>query len=121
MYKRQSIDGTDYSLVHEGVQDEWTYSNDMSVRDTKTVDLKGVRARYLKLVPRKSKGGFFSAAEMQPYKIDGTEGILPGDTNKDGVVDDNDLTQIDNYVGLEKGDAAWGQVKDCLLYTSILV
>ena len=107
-----SIDGTDYSLVHEGVQDEWTYSNDMSVRDTKTVDLKGVRARYLKLVPRKSKGGFFSAAEMQPYKIDGTEGILPGDTNKDGVVDDNDLTQIDNYVGLEKGDAAWGQVKD---------
>ena len=36
-----SIDGADYALVHEGAQDEWTYSNDMSVRDTKTVDLKG--------------------------------------------------------------------------------
>lgn len=105
-----SVDGKTYTLVHEGAKDEWTYANDDS-RDTKTVDLSGVRARYLKLVVRKSKGGFFSAAEMQPYFKDGSVGILPGDTNNDGVVDDKDLVQINNYVGLEKGDATWDQVE----------
>ena len=69
------------------------------------------KARYIKYVVKKSKGGFFSAAELQPYKVDGTEGYLVGDTNNDGVVDDNDLVQINNYVGLENGDPTWDQVK----------
>lgn len=105
-----SVDGKTYTLVHEGAKDEWTYADDDS-RDTKTVNLDGVRARYLKLVVRKSVGGFFSAAEMQPYFKDGSVGTLPGDTNNDGVVDDKDLVQINNYVGLEKGDATWDQVE----------
>lgn len=105
-----SIDGKKYTLVHDGAKDEWTYTNDDS-RDTKTVSLNGVKARYLKLVVRKSKGNFFSAAELQPYFKEGTTSIVPGDTNNDGIVDEKDLVQIDNYVGLEKGDATWEQVE----------
>lgn len=107
-----SIDGNTWELAWNSAEHEaWTYSDDMEVRDTKTIDLSSKKARYIKLVVRESAGGFFSAAELQPYIVDGTTGVVPGDTNNDGVVDTNDLTQIENYVGLEKGDATWDQVQ----------
>lgn len=107
-----SLDGTNWNLAYDSSKNkEWTYSNDMSEPDIKTMDMTGQKARYIKYVVKKSKGGFFSAAELQPYIVDGTEGYLVGDTNNDGVVDDNDLVQINNYVGLENGDPTWDQVK----------
>ena len=51
----------------------------MSDPDTKTMDMTGQKARYIKYVVKKSVGGFFSAAELQPYKVDGTEGYIVGD------------------------------------------
>lgn len=107
-----SLDGTNWTLAYDSSKNpEWTYSKDMSDPDTKTMDMTGQKARYIKYVVKKSVGGFFSAAELQPYKVDGTEGYIVGDTNNDGTVDDNDVVQIDNYVGLEEGDPTWDQVK----------
>ena len=107
-----SIDGNTWDLAWDSSQhDAWTYSSSNEVRDEKVVDLTGKKARYIKLVVRESSGDYFSAAALEPYIVDGTTGIVPGDTNNDGVVDMNDLTQIDNYVGLEKGDATWDQVQ----------
>ncbi len=107
-----SVDGNKWELAWDSSKhDAWTYSTNPAERDTKTIEFKGKKARYIKLVVRDSVGGFFSAAELQPYIVDGTTGIVPGDTNNDGVVDVNDLTQIENYVGLEKGDATWDQVQ----------
>lgn len=107
-----SVDGNTWELAWDSSKhDAWTYSANAAERDTKTIEFKGKKARYIKLVVRDSVGGFFSAAELQPYIVDGTVGTVPGDTNNDGVVDANDLTQIENYVGLEKGDATWDQVQ----------
>lgn len=107
-----SVDGTNWTLAYDSSKNpEWTYSTDMSDPDTKTMDMTGQKARYIKYIVKKSKGGFFSAAELQPYKVDGTDGYLVGDTNNDGVIDENDVVQIDNYVGLEEGDPTWDQVK----------
>ena len=108
-----SIDGVNWTLSYDSSKQksDWTYSKDMSDLDTKTIDMTGTSARYIKYVVKKSKGGFFSAAELQPYIVDGSEGYVIGDTNNDGVIDENDATQIENYVGLEDGDPTWDQVK----------
>lgn len=106
-----SVDGKSWKLAWDGNRNsEWTYSTSTEERDTKVVDLTGHDARYIKLIVRKSKGGFFSAAELQPYTTEGATGRLMGDTNNDGVIDDKDLVQISNYVGLEDKDATWDQV-----------
>ena len=109
-----SIDGVNWTLSYDSSKQEsdWTYDKkNMSNLDTKTMNVKGSSARYIKYVVKKSVGGFFSAAELQPYIVDGSEGYVIGDTNNDGVVDENDATQIENYVGLEQGDPTWDQVK----------
>lgn len=106
-----SLDGNSWTKVYDGSsQPEWTYSNDMSNLDTKTVDLSSVTARYLKLSVTKSKGGFFSAAELTVYKKDGDNGHLVGDTNNSNSIDENDLTFYENYVGLKTVDNDWEYV-----------
>ncbi|MBS6116160.1 discoidin domain-containing protein [Thomasclavelia spiroformis] len=103
-----SLDGINYTKVWDGNKNTaWTYSSDMADPDIKEVTLNGVKARYLKLSVLESKGGFFSASEITPYKLDGTNAWVVGDVNNSGTVDDNDLTFYENYVGLKPIDNDW--------------
>ncbi|WP_289731713.1 discoidin domain-containing protein [Thomasclavelia cocleata] len=103
-----SLDGVNYTKVWDGnANDAWTYSTSMEVDDIKEMPLTGLKARYLKLSVLSSKGGFFSASEITPYKVDGTDAWVVGDVNNSGTVDDNDLTFYENYVGLKPVDSDW--------------
>ena len=106
-----SLDGVNYTKVWDGAANgDWTYSTSMEDPDIKEMPLTGIKARYLKISVLKSKGGFFSASEITPYKVDGTDAWVVGDVNNSGTVDDNDLTFYDNYVGLKPTDSDWEYV-----------
>ena len=104
-----SLDGVNYTKVWDGnANDAWTYDrNNMDVDDIKEMPLNGLKARYLKLSVLSSVGGFFSASEITPYKVDGTDAWVVGDVNNSGAVDDNDLVFYENYVGLKPVDSDW--------------
>ncbi len=107
-----SVDGVHFTKVWDGRENAaWTYSSSMEVDDIKTMNFpNGTIGRYIKLNVIESSGGFFSAAELIPYKVDGTSGVVVGDTNNSGSIDENDLTFFDNYTGLTKVDNDWGYV-----------
>ena len=104
-----SLDGVNYTKVWDGnANAAWTYDrSNMEVDDIKEMPLNGLKARYLKLSVLSSIGGFFSASEITPYKLDGTDAWVVGDVNNSGAVDDNDLTFYENYVGLKPVDSDW--------------
>ena len=103
-----SLDGVNYTKVWDGkANGDWTYSSSMDDPDIKEMKFSGLKARYLKISVLKSKGGFFSASELTPYKVDGTNAWVVGDVNNSGTVDDNDLTFYENYVGLKPVDNDW--------------
>lgn len=103
-----SLDGVNYTKVWDGQEnDAWKYSSDMDDPDLKEMSFNGRTARYLKLSCLESSGGFFSAAEITPYKVDGTDAWVVGDVNNSGDVNDNDLTFYENYVGLKPIDSDW--------------
>lgn len=103
-----SLDGINYTKVWDGAENaQWTYSSSMEDPDIKEMPLTGLKARYLKLSVLSSVGGFFSASEITPYKIDGTDAWVVGDVNNSGAVDENDLTFYENYVGLKPIDNDW--------------
>lgn len=106
-----SYDGKNWKKVYDGSGNVWTYDGEnMANLDTKTIDLKGNTARYLRFSVTSSVGGFFSAAEMTVFKKDGDNGHVVGDTNNSNDVDENDLTFYENYVGLKPVDADWEYV-----------
>lgn len=103
-----SLDGVNYTKVWDGAANaKWTYSSSMDDPDIKEIPLVGLKARYLKLSVLESSGGFFSASEITPYKVDGTDAWVVGDVNNSGDVNDNDLTFYENYVGLKPVDSDW--------------
>ena len=104
-----SLDGVNYTKVWDGnANDAWTYDRtNMEVDDIKEMPLNGLKARYLKLSVLSSIGGFFSASEITPYKVDGTDAWVVGDVNNSGALDDNDLVFYENYVGLKQVDSDW--------------
>lgn len=61
-----SIDG-----IHWSDAETYTFARDNT---TKTVDMTGTTARFVRFIPRESVGGFFSASEILVYKVDGTDG-----------------------------------------------
>lgn len=63
-----------------------------------------VPMRYVRLHVDKALGNFGSAREIYVFRVPGSQSFIPGDINKDGVVDDNDLTSYTNYTGLRRGD-----------------
>lgn len=69
------------------------------IKFTETVPM-----RYIRLHVDKSTGRFASAREIFVFKVPGTPSYIPGDINKDGLIDDNDLTSYMNYTGLRRGD-----------------
>lgn len=67
-------------------------------------------ARYVRLNVSKALNNYVSGREIFVYRVPGTEGRLQGDINRDGKLDDNDLTSYLNYMGLRRGDADWDYV-----------
>ncbi|MEG2507583.1 MAG: glycoside hydrolase family 31 protein, partial [Longicatena sp.] len=102
-----SLDGIHYTKFWDGnANPAWTYDTDnKEVKDIKEMDFGGKKARYLKISVLSSVGGFFSAAEITPYKKDGTSAFLVGDVAPNGVIDDNDLTFFENYIGMIPADS----------------
>lgn len=74
--------------------------------------LNGAKMRYMRLVVHKPAGNYIALTEIMPLKVDGTGPIVYGDVTSDGVVDSNDLTMMQNYVGLTPADADWEYVVD---------
>ena len=68
------------------------------------------KARYIKINVTEAAGNFGSGREMYIFKVPGSETYLLGDINKDGKVDENDLTSYLNYNGLRKSDSDYGYV-----------
>ncbi len=74
--------------------------------DTKTIKFSGsTPMRYIRLHVDKTVGRFASAREIFVFKVPGTPSYIPGDINKDGIIDANDLTSYTNYTGLRRGDS----------------
>jgi alpha-glucosidase (family GH31 glycosyl hydrolase) len=85
---------------------EWKADNEV-----KTFILKNQPVtRYIKMIVDKAYSNFGSGRQLYLFKVPGTESYLPGDINKDSVIDQNDLTSYMNYTGLRKGDSDFGYV-----------
>lgn len=98
--------GTDRQTWSEPRPFEWT-------RDAgeKTFSFDGgPEARYLRIAVTDGVGGFGSGRELYVFKVPGTESVLQGDINKDGRIDENDLTSYMNYTGLRRGDGDFDYV-----------
>ncbi len=67
-------------------------------------------ARYIRLSVTEAVGNFGSGEELYVFKVPGTESVLQGDINRDGRIDDNDLTSYMNYTGVRRGDADYDYV-----------
>ena len=67
-------------------------------------------ARYIKFHITDAVGGFGSGQEMYIFRQSGTSGKLQGDINRDGRIDDNDLTSYMNYTGLRAKDGDFDYV-----------
>ena len=98
-----SENGSDWS---EPQAFEWQRSG-----DTKTIKFgEMLPMRYVRLHVDKAVGRFLSAREFFVFRQPGTPSYLPGDINKDGLIDDNDLTSYTNYTGLRRGDSDFDYV-----------
>ena len=53
-----------------------------------------------------------SGREIYVFRVPGSETVIPGDINKDGKVDGNDLTSYMNYTGLRSVDSDFDYVSD---------
>lgn len=98
-----SDNGNDWS---EPTAFEWPRSSDV-----KTIPLNGAQGiRFIKMHVDKAVGNFGSGREIFVFKVPGTPAYIPGDINKDGKIDDNDLTSYQNYTGLRRGDGDFDYV-----------
>lgn len=93
-----SMDGENWSAP---VEFKWT--RDLSDH---IVKFEGSpKARFVRLHITKGVGNYASGREIYVFRTPGTESYIQGDINKDGKLDDNDLTSYMNYTGLKRGDA----------------
>ena len=72
----------------------------------------GPRARYIRIAVSDAVNNYGSGREIYVFKVPGTETVIPGDINKDGKVDGNDLTSYMNYTGLRSSDSDFDYVSD---------
>ncbi len=98
-----SMDGNNWS---NPVPFTWNRDN-----SAKVINFEGnPQARYVKLNITKALGNYCSGREIYVFRTPGSESWLQGDINKDGKIDDNDLTSYMNYTGLRRGDADFDYV-----------
>ncbi len=98
-----SENGTDWT---DPVSFEWARSGDAKV----ITFGETTPMRYIRLHVDKAVGRFISAREIFVFRQPGSSFYLPGDINKDGLIDDNDLTSYINYTGLRRGDGDFDYV-----------
>ena len=72
----------------------------------------GPRARYIRIAVSDAVNNYGSGREIYVFKVPGSETVIPGDINKDGKVDGNDLTSYMNYTGLRSVDSDFDYVSD---------
>lgn len=70
----------------------------------------GPRARYIRIAVKDAVNNYGSGREIYVFKVPGTPTVIPGDINKDGKVDGNDLTSCMNYTGLRRVDSDFDYV-----------
>ncbi len=98
-----SLNGFDWSSP---IPFNWARDN-----STKTLTFDGSpEARYIRFNVDEAVGDFVSGREIFVFRTPGTESYYQGDINKDGKIDDNDLTSYMNYNGLRRGDADFDYV-----------
>lgn len=86
----------------------FTWARDNSA---KVVKVEGQPlVRYIRLHIDKAVGNFGSGREFFVFKVPGSPSFIPGDINKDGKIDSNDLTSYTNYTGLRRGDGDFDYV-----------
>ena len=61
-------------------------------------------ARFVRFHVTEAVGHFGSGHQIYLFRVPDSEYYIPGDINKDGRIDENDLTSYMNYTGLRKGD-----------------
>jgi hypothetical protein len=62
------------------------------------------KVRYIRMDVTRGRGDFGSGRQLYVFRKPGTDVMLPGDINRDGKVDMEDLTSYMNYTGLRSGD-----------------
>ncbi len=105
-----SDDGKNYIKVASvNSSNAWNWSGESGKNTVRTIKFaQPINARYLKVVPKVAVGNFMSAHEFRPYKVEGTGEIIIGDYSNNGVIDNDDLTFLQNYTGIKSSDATWG-------------
>ena len=109
-----SRDGVHWQSVN-AENNEISLTTDSDGNKVATIDLKAASGtwRYVKMIPRESVGGFFSAREIIVYKVDGTNGTELGDMpGTSAGIDDNDFQTINTYKGIDTSSSSWGQITD---------
>lgn len=77
------------------------------------MSLAGRAARYVRLTPLESVGGFFSARELAVYKVDGSAPWAVGSSTMSESVSEGDYTNMMNYLALDAKDSDFAkQIKE---------
>ncbi len=109
-----SRDGVHWQAVNEA-DNTISFVNNSDGDPVATIDLSNLSGawRFVKMIPRTSVGGFFSAREIIVYKADGTSGTELGDMpGTSAGVDDNDFQTLNTYKGIDTSASTWDQVTD---------
>ncbi len=92
-----SLDGVYWEKIHDGETDPWT--TDAKPKTVKFGDDENPKAlRYIKYVPKKTLGGFFSANGLHVYKKDGSSPFTVGSNTERVGISVDDLTNLGNYL-----------------------
>lgn len=98
-----SLDGVNFKTVEKSV---WERAGEFRV----FVDLKGEAARYVRIVSHDLRHN--SANEFRVYKVEGTESFNPASTKGNKEIQDNDITFLENYMGVTAENAKlWEQAR----------
>ena len=94
----------------------WTESSDFQWErngKTKVFHFAGKpSARYIRIEVEDGVNNYGSGREIYVFREPGTSVIIPGDINKDGKVDENDMTSYMNYIGVRMTDSDYDYIKD---------
>lgn len=110
-----SRDGVHWQAVNEGDNTITIDKTTDPSRPVATIDLNELDGtwRYVKMIPRVTLGGFFSASEIAVYKVNGKDGTELGDMpGTSAGIDDNDFQTINTYKGIDTSSSSWGQITD---------
>lgn len=107
-----SIDG----LIYKPIKEHCTFTfapEEIGYLTEKIVEFQSTeKIRYLKLHIHESIDDFVAAHALYPYKVPETNGQPAGDYNNDGLIDEGDLTFLQNYAGICQTDNVWSHVSN---------